>query len=192
MSRISKLRVDLLRLLILSEPTILSKVQNWNGGEGEIPNKVQVIEDGRVLFYYGSGPLWWQRLFNTYESVSIIDVAIRIADALTGSGDTRNELAFDGLTKSLLQEAVKNRDFDCVVDILFDSVRNASTGELHSKYINKEAIQKYAKENGLTGKVVLPDNLFGFAGVEIRPGVVVPIRIGKVKNLQFLNWEILT
>lgn len=183
MSRISKLRVELLRLLILSEPTILSKVQNWNGGEGEIPSKVQVIEDGRVLFYHGSGPLWWQRLFNTYESVSIIDVAIRIADALTGSGDTRNELAFDGLTKSLLQEAVKNRDFDCVIDILFDSVRNASTGELHSKYINKEAIQKYAKEKGLTGKVVIPDNLFGFAGIEIRPGVVVPIRIGKVKNL---------
>lgn len=120
---------------------------------------------------------------NTYESVSILDVAIRIADAITGSGGTRNEIAFNGITQALLEEAVKNRDLDCVIDILFDNLRTASTGELRSKYINKEAIEKFAKEKGLTGKVVISDNTFGFAGIEIRPGVVIPVKLGKVKTL---------
>lgn len=183
MGRISKVRIELLRLLICVEPTILAKVQSWDGGKKVTPSAVSVREDGQVFFYYGKGPLWWQRLLNTYESVSILDVAIRIADAITGSGGTRNDIAFDGITQALLQEAIKNHDLDCVVDILFDSMRNASNGELHSKYINKEAIQKYAKEKGLTGKVILPDNLFGFAGIEIRPGVVIPVKLGKVTQV---------
>lgn len=183
MSRISKVRIELLRLLICVEPTILAKVQSWDGGTRVTPKYVSVKEDGQVFFYYGRGPLWWQRILNTYESVSILDVAIRIADAITGSGGTRNDKAFDGITQALLQEAIKNKDLDCVVDILFDSMRNASNGELHSKYINKEAIQKYAKEKGLTGKVVVTDNLFGFVGIEIRPGVVVPVRLGKVTQV---------
>ena len=181
--RLSSLRVELLRILICSESAILSKIQIWNGGRTETPKKVSIREDGRVFLFYGSGPLWWQRLFNTYESVSLLDVAIRIADAITGSGGTRNDVAFDGITQALLKEAIKNKDLDCVVDILFDSMRNASSGELHSKYINKEAIEKFAKEKGLTGKLVVSDNIFGFAGIEIRPGVVVPVRLGKVKEI---------
>lgn len=191
MSRISKVRIELLRLLICVEPTILAKVQSWDGSTKVTPNAVSVREDGQVFFYYGKGPLWWQRLLNTYESVSLLDVAIRIADAITGSGGTRNDVVFDGITQALLKEAIKNKDLDCVVDILFDSMRNASSGELHSKYINKEAIEKFTKEKGLTGKLVVSDNIFGFAGIEIRPGVVVPVRLGKVKQVQYLNWNII-
>ena len=55
------------------------------------------------------GLLWWQRLLNTYESVSLLDVAIRIADAITGSGGTRNDVAFDGITQALLKEAIKKQ-----------------------------------------------------------------------------------
>lgn len=180
-SKLSKSRIQLLHILIMSQPTILSKVQTGNE-EVNSAKKVQIREDGSVLFYHGSGPLWWQRLFNAYELVSIIDTAIRIADAITGSNGPRNEEAFDGITKSILDEAIKRKDLDCVVDILFDSMRNCSDGELHSKYINKENIQRYAKEKGIKGnlKVEMPDDLFGFASIEIRPGVYAPIKLGKV------------
>lgn len=182
--RISPSRVALLQLLICSEPTIMSKVQIWNGTQKETAKKVSIREDGSVFFYYGSGPLWWQRLLNTYESVSIIDASIRIADAITGSNGTRNEIAFDGITKSILDEAIKKKDFDCVVDILFDSMRNCSDGELHSKYITKENIRKYAEEKNISGKIKvdMPSDLFAFAYAEIRPGVSVPIRIGRVRT----------
>ena len=132
--RLSSLRVELLRILICSEPAILSKIQIWNGGRTETPKKVSIREDGRVFLFYGSGPLWWQRLFNTYESVSIIDASISIADAITGSNSTRNEFAFDEITKSIIDEAKKRKDFDCIVDILFDCMRTLPWAHCHNHY----------------------------------------------------------
>ena len=178
--KLSHSRVQLLQLLICSEPTILAKVQIGNGSTKETAKKVQITEDGSVMFYYGSGPCWWQRLFGTYESVSIIDASIRIADAITGSHGTRNEVAFDGITKSILDEAIKKRDYDCVVDILFDSMRNCSDGELHSKWINQENIKKYAKEKGIQGQVLSDPDLFGYVGLRTSDGRTIPIRLGRV------------
>ena len=43
--RLSSLRVELLRILICSEPAILSKIQIWNGGRTETPKKVSIRED---------------------------------------------------------------------------------------------------------------------------------------------------
>ena len=51
-SRISPIRVELLRILICSEPTILSKVQIRNGAVIETPKKVQIKENGTVYFYF--------------------------------------------------------------------------------------------------------------------------------------------
>ena len=42
MSRISKVRIELLRLLICVEPTILAKVQSWDGSTKVTPNAVSV------------------------------------------------------------------------------------------------------------------------------------------------------
>lgn len=181
--RLSPIRVQLLSLLITSQPTILSKVQNRNGDSKHPAHKFQVKEDGSVLFYYGSGPLWWQRLLNAYETVSIIDVSIRIADAITGSNGTRNEIAFDGITKSILDEAIKKQDFDCVIDILFDSMRNCSDGELHSKYINQENIKRYVEEeNRATGRQTSVDgtDLYAYCGIKTSDGRVIPLRFGRV------------
>lgn len=180
MRKLSHSRVQLLRLLIESEPAIFSKVQRHDNVEKATAKKVQITEDGSVIFYYGSGPIWWQKIFNTYESVSIIDASIRVADAITGSHGTRNEVAFDGITKSILDEAIKRHDYDCVVDILFDSMRNCSDGELHSKYINQENIKKYAEQKGIKNVVTVDPDLFGFAGIRTSDGRVLPIKIGRV------------
>lgn len=178
--KLSPLRVELLRLLMCSEATILSKIQIWNNGRNETPKRVNIREDGRVFLYYGSGPLWWQRLFNTYESVSIIDAAISIADAITGSNGTRNELAFDEITKSIIDEAKKRKDFDCIVDILFDCMRNCSDGELHSKWINQENIRKYAKESGITNeKDINISGLSAIVGIKTG-GRIIPITLGRI------------
>lgn len=178
--KLSSSRVQLLQLLICSESTILAKVQTGNSSSKETAKKVQITEDGSVIFYYGSGPCWWQRLFGTYETVSIIDASIRIADAITGSNGTRNNIAFDGITQSILDEAVKKRDFDCVVDILFDTMRNCSDGELHSKYINQENIKRYAKEKKIQGTIMSDPDLFGYVGIRTSDGRTLPVRLGRV------------
>lgn len=178
--RLSKTRIELLRILICSEATILSKVQIWNGGKTETPKKVSIREDGRVFLFYGNGPLWWQRLLNTYESVSIIDVSISVADAITGSNGTRNEFAFDEITKSIIDEAKKRKDYDCIVDILFDCMRNCSDGELHSKWINQENIKKYTKEKCITNlKDANVDGLSAIVGIKTG-GRIIPITLGRI------------
>lgn len=180
--KISPLRAELLRLLITSEPTISSKI-NMRGHETgkETPTTLQVCEDGTVCFYYGSGPLWWQRLFDRYEKIGILDVAINIADAITGSGGTRNEIAFDGITKSILDEAIKKQDYECVIDILFDSVRNCGDGPLHSKYINQENLKKYANEH--PDKIDTED-LYGFTGLRTPDGRNITFTLGRVRKLR--------
>lgn len=175
--KLSVSRIQLLSLLIQSEPTITSKVRNNNK---EHAKKVSITEDGSVMFFYGSGPIWWQKLFNTYESVSIIDAAIRIADAITGSNGARNEIAFDSITKSILDEAIKRKDLDCVVDILFDTMRNCSDGELHSKWINQENIKKYAKENNVRYNCTVDGDITAFGGIRMSDGRIIPVMLGKV------------
>lgn len=182
-SRLSKSRIDLLQILINSEPTIFAKVQNWNDSSNKTPTKVSIREDGQVTFYFGKGPIWWQRIFDDYESVSIIDTAIRIADALTGSGETRNMTAFEGITRAILKEAIEKRELDTVVDILFDNVRNGTTGELRSKYINEQNIKQYVKEKGITSKIIDSD-LYGFVGIQLRPGAIAPIKVGRIVSTE--------
>lgn len=181
--RIDPVRVELLRILISCEPAILSKISFQDGSGRKTGKKITIREDGSVIFYCGKGPLWWQRCCNDYELVSIVDVALRIADVITGSHGTRNELAFDGITKSILDEAIKKKDYDCVVDILFDSMRNCSDGALHSKYINQEAIQKYAKENGhrTREEITIEGPLLATLGIDLGDGRVANV-VGQVKN----------
>lgn len=180
--KISALRAELLRLLITSEPTISSKINMRGHNNNETPTTLQVCEDGTVCFYYGSGPLWWQRLFDRYEKIGMIDVAINIADAITGSGGTRNEVAFDGITKSILDEAIKKQDYECVIDILFDSVRNCGDGPLHSKYINQENIKKYAKVHSESGEDI--SNLYGFTGLRTPDGRNITFTLGRITKIR--------
>lgn len=178
MAKISQVHAELLRLMIISEPTIMSKMLLLDSNEKEKPSTVEVTENGSINFYYGSGPLWWQRLFNRYERYSLVDVGIKIADAITGSSNARNETAFDGITKAILDEAIKKQNYDCVIDILFDSMRNCTDGPLHSTYINQENIKKYAKEHPQGIKNI--NGLYGMCAIEIRPGKQIPIVLGRV------------
>lgn len=87
------------------------------------------------------------------------------------------------LLKVFLDEAIKKKDYDCVVDILFDSMRNCSDGALHSKYINQEAIQKYAKENGHRTKeeITIEGPLLATLGIDLGGGRIANV-VGQVKN----------
>ena len=78
-------------MLIIYEPAVLAKVKILNGRINERPKKVDIQEDGQIILYYGSGPRWWQRFFNAHGLVSITDIAIKLADTMSGTGEARNE-----------------------------------------------------------------------------------------------------
>ena len=177
--RLSPSRVDFLRMLIIYEPSILAKVKVLNGRLEEQPKKVDILDNGQVILYYGSGPKWLQRFFNTHGSVSITDIAIKAASIMSGSGEAKNEEAFYGMMKAILKEAEDNNDLDCIVDILFDNLRCSPNGELHSKYINEKYLQKYADEKGHNRKVRMTEGPRGFIGIRLEDGRVLPCYLGK-------------
>ena len=168
--RLSPSRVDFLRMLIIYEPSILAKVKVLNGRLEEQPKKVDILDNGQVILYYGSGPKWLQRFFNTHGSVSITDIAIKAASMMSGSGEAKNEEAFYGMMKAILKEAEDNNDLDCIVDILFDNLRCSPNGELHSKYID---------EKGHNRKVKMTEGPRGFIGIRLEDGRVLPCYLGK-------------
>ena len=182
--RLSPSRADFLRMLIIYEPSILANVKILNGRSEEKPKKVDILEDGRVFLYYGSGPKWLQRFFNSYGQVSLMDIAIKSASVMSGSGEVKNEDAFFSMMKVILKEAENNNDLDCVVDILFDNLRCSLNGELHSKYINEKYLQQHAKEVKQTGKQhTSTTGERCFVGIRTDDGRILPCYLGKTINL---------
>lgn len=181
--RLSPSRVDILRMLVAYEPAVLARIKILNGKFVEKPKSFDVLNDGQVVLYHGSGPKWWQRFFGTYEQVSIIDIALKLADLMSGSGEARNEEAFYGIMNAILKEATDNNDLDTIVDILFDSVRSSSNGELHSKYINEKYLQRYAKNKELNReKLGIVDlGLNAYIGIRTAQGRILPCAVGRVE-----------
>lgn len=72
-------------------------------------------------------------------------------------------------------------------------MRNCSDGALHSKYINQEAIQKYAKENGHRTKeeITIEGPLLATLGIDLGGGRIANV-VGQVKTnnkkLVVLDW----
>lgn len=188
--KLSPSRVDILRMLIIYEPAILAKVKILNGKSNERPKTVEVMENGQVILYYGSGPKWLQKFFNAYGLVSITDIAIELADTMSGTGEARNEEAFYGIMSAVLKEAKDNKDLDCIVDILFDSVRNSSNGELHSKYINEKYLQKYVKEKKVRDRSVGISETGNetYIGIRTSDGRILPCYFGK--EIKIVNREL--
>lgn len=178
--RLSPSRVDILRMLIIYEPAVLAKVKILNGRINERPKKVDIQEDGQIILYYGSGPRWWQRFFNAHGLVSITDIAIKLADTMSGTGEARNEEAFYGIMNAILKEATDNNDLDKMVDILFDVVRSSTNGELHSKYINEKYLQKYSneKEHNRSVGVSETENKL-YIGAKTTDGRILPVYFAK-------------
>lgn len=180
MNKLSYLRKELLRLIIQSDPAILSKVLNDN----EVSGPVEVTDDGFVIFYKKGSPKWFQQLFRDVKQVSLLDMAIHIADAITGIGNGRNKRMFDGITKAILEQAVDKKDLDCVVDVLFDSLRNGTDGVLSSKYITNEDIQRRVEEIASKDpklQFTVGNDIYAFASILTPNGRTIPIRLGKVK-----------
>lgn len=136
---------------------------------------VSVQDNGKIIFYYGSGPKWFQRLLNSYESVDLLGVGIKIAAAITGGGKTRNKIAFDGITKEILDKAIDQEDYDCIVDVLWDSLRHGADNPLASKYLSNETLNRYAGRAKPESTIA---KRMAYVGAQQEDGRIIPIQVG--------------
>mgnify|MGYP000847319959 CR=1 FL=1 len=135
--KLSPSRVDILRMLIIYEPAILAKVKILNGKSNERPKTVEVMENGQVILYYGSGPKWLQKFFNAYGLVSITDIAIELADTMSGTGEARNEEAFYGIMSAVLKEAKDNKIY-LIVKLVLAVLNQENTINLCTRVTKKQ------------------------------------------------------
>lgn len=161
--------------ILLSDPTVLSKVLM----ENEIAREVTIMDDGSIIFGKTKHKLW-NRLIGCFRQVSLLEISIHIADAITGIGASRNNENFDCITKDLLQSAVKDRDLDRVVDILFDSMRAGTDGELASRFITKKDIERFNKDPKLRQTVATVNGELDVIGrVRLNSGHYIDVRLNE-------------
>lgn len=161
--------------ILLSDPTVLSKVLM----ENEIAKSIAIMDDGSILFGK-TKYMKWNMLIGCFRQVSLLEVSIHIADAVTGSGALRSNSDFDCITKDLLQSAIKDKDLDRVVDILFDTMRAGTDGELASRFITKKDIERFNKDPKLRQSVATVNGELDVIGrVRLNSGHYIDVRLNE-------------
>ena len=159
--------------ILLSDPIVLSKVLM----ENELPKTVKIKDDGSIIF--GKTKYnWINKLVGCFRQVSLLEVSINIADAITGSGNNRNEEGFDCITKNILDSAIKKQDLDRIVDILFDSMRAGTDGELASRFITEEDIKRFSKDPDMR-KRIETGKLDVYGKVRLNSGYCIDVRLNE-------------
>ena len=105
----------------------------------DLPNQITITDDGNILAFYGSGPIWWGRLTGDYKEFTFTDFAIKVAKVLGGTGKNRNQLMLNGLVSTVINRAIDEENYQVVVDALFDAARYGINSSLSSKFVNAKS-----------------------------------------------------
>lgn len=124
--------------MLLMEPKIAEAVF-MDVGKRESYKILDINQDG--TFTLGKRSVrWWNRLFGLEKTISFRDFAFNAFRALVGMANNLNKnTILQGLSQELIAKAVLEKNFDFVVDRLFD-------------------VARFAVENGKLNTVATPAN----------------------------------
>lgn len=124
--------------MLLMEPKIAEAVFT-DIGKREAYKILDINQDG--TFTLGKRSVrWWNRLFNLEKTISFRDFAFSAFRALVGMASNLNKnKILQGLSQELIAKAVLEKNYDFVVDRLFD-------------------VSRFAIENGILNTVATPAN----------------------------------
>ena len=116
-------------LALFEEDKILRKVTENIAGKGDYRKVLIDLETGTIYFgkYSWSGfGKFWNRLIKCYDKISFNDFAIRTWDALSDMtvGSAAHTAVVEGLSREVLMTAVRNKDYDWIIDRFFDINRH--------------------------------------------------------------------
>jgi len=150
---LSKKSCDLIRALF-NEDKIWKKITENVNGNGSYKNVEINPKNGVINFgkYSWSGfGNFWNRLIKCCDKISFSDFAIKTWDALTDMtvGTPAHEAVLEGLSREVLMTAIRNKDYDWIVDRFFDIDRHL-TNESYWKTQGK-AGEQVANRSGNRG-----------------------------------------
>lgn len=132
--------------MLLIEDKIRNKITENINGNGKYKNVEIDPKTGTIHFgkYPWSGfGNFWNRLIKCCDKVSFSDFAIKTWDALTDMtvGTDAHEAVLEGLSREVLMTAVRDKDYDWIVDRFMDVDRHLTS-------------ESYWKSHGKAGEEV--------------------------------------
>jgi hypothetical protein len=110
--------------ILLTDPKIAEKV--FMDVEHREAYKILDINQDGTLTLGKRSVRWWNKIFNLEKTISFRDFAFSTFSALVGMANNldKNKI-LQGLSRELIAKSVLDKNFDFVVDRLFDSARYA-------------------------------------------------------------------
>jgi len=189
---LSKKSCDLIRALF-NEDKIWKKITENIDGGGNYKNVEIVPETGVIKFgkYSWSGfGKFWNRLIVCYDKISFSDFAVKTWDALTDMtvGTVAHKAVLEGLSREVLMTAIRNKDYDWIVDRFFDIDRHL-TNESYWKTQGKAGEKVEEEISKRNGRPIAGDDVV-VTVADKRPviGLKVIDAVGEVFEILNVRW----
>lgn len=111
----------------------------------------EIKDDGSIRLYTKNRPFKWLCiLFNDYKDLSFRELALELIDVIAGPNNLMNNRVFDGMTKEFMEKAVRNKQYDYIVDMLFDVLRyGLNDGDFNSQYLSFEKHDREERQSSI-------------------------------------------
>ena len=128
---LDKYHIELVQML-LGDPKIAESVLT-DIDKRETYKDSYINEDGSIVL--GKRSIrWWNRLFNLEKTISFKDFAFNTFRALVGLTDNLNRnKVLNGLSQEIITKAVLDKEYEEIVDRLFDVARFGAKTTLNSQ-----------------------------------------------------------
>lgn len=122
-SKQSKLLIQ----VILTDSKIAEKV--FENAEDKEKYKICTINDNGTIVMGKTGLRWWNKLLNCQDTLKFESFALKVWDALVDlSSGINNEAIMEGLSREIVMNSVRNKDYNWVVHRLYDCWAHVAQG----------------------------------------------------------------
>ena len=183
---LSKKSCDLIRALFNEEKIWKKITENLNGNGSYIHVDINPKNGNMMFGKYGWSGLsgFWNRLIKCSDKISFSDFAIKTWDALVDMtvGTAAHQAVLEGLSREVLMTAIRDKDYDWIVDRFFDIDR-------HLVDAGYWKTQGKAVEERYTRRQEQPDSVVVTVG-ERRPTVAMKVvdAVGEVFEVLNVRW----
>lgn len=111
--------------IMLTDPRIAERV--FENREDKEKYKICTINDSGTIVMGKTSCRWWNNIIKCQDKLQFVDFALRTWSALVDLSSGLNNTAISkGLSQEIIQNSVRNQEYDDVVNRLFDCWRHVA------------------------------------------------------------------
>lgn len=119
---VSEKSIGLIKVLLM-EPHIAEKVME--NSTDKTKYKICTVQENGIIILGKTNCRWWNQLLSCQDKIPFESFALRVWDALVDlSSGLNNKAIMEGLSREIVMQAVRELDYDGIVNRLFDVARH--------------------------------------------------------------------